>query len=332
MPALSAHRLVSALLNAWEDSGAPAVLLNAATRHPRRFLAQTPRGNVEIWVYIWTLTHGGRASLPDEYRVQMTTVRPPLPVAPDGHTALLGYEPNLGMFAGFDLERHHVFTSGSPSVQIDIKCIHKALQDGLAFDRKDNGEIAVGVRPDQLLNYVVNQHSFHRYGASAAMCALLGKACSLEPISQAVMSSMPKERQRVVSTVSRMSRDASFRQQVLAAYGNRCAVTRMQLRLVEAAHILPVGAQGSVDAVQNGLALSPTIHRAFDNALIYLDENCVMRINPAKEAQLAAMRLDGGLPDFRKDLERRIHLPSDRRQWPEARFIRKANASRLISV
>jgi len=56
------------------------------------------------------------------------------------------------------------------------------------------------------------------------------------------------------------------------AFMPRCAVTRIQLRLVEAAHILPVGAPGSIDHVCNGLALSPTFHRAFDDALIYLDK------------------------------------------------------------
>jgi putative restriction endonuclease len=55
------------------------------------------------------------------------------------------------------------------------------------------------------------------------------------------------------------------------AYGNRCAVTRVQLRLVDAAHILPVGTTGSADHVRNGIALSPTYHRAFDAGLIYLD-------------------------------------------------------------
>ncbi len=104
----------------------------------------------------------------------------------------------------------------------------------------------------------------------------------------------------------------------------------MQLRLIEAAHILPVGAQDSTDDVRNGLALSPTYHRAFDNALIFLDDGFVMRINPAKELQLATLRLDGGLPDFKSYLERKIHLPPDKRQWPEPGMIRKANTYRRI--
>jgi putative restriction endonuclease len=332
MPAVGPNILVDAILDAFQDSGASGLLLSAPSRHPRRFAVQTASGSVEVWVYAWTLTHGGRPSLPDEYRIQMTTVTSPLPLNPKGYTVLLGYEPNLKMFGGFDLRRHHTFTTGSPSVQIDIKCIHKAMQDGLAFDRKDSDEIAVGIRPDQIVSYIANASELHRLGASAAMYGLLVKASALERITDKELARLPQGRRKIVSTVNRLSRAASFRQQVLTAYGNRCAVSRLQLRLVDAAHILPVGVEGSTDDIQNGLALSPTFHRAFDNGLVFLDEEYVMRINPAKELQLVTLRLDGGLPDFKSLLDKRVHLPPDRRQWPEPAIIRKANDYRRISA
>jgi putative restriction endonuclease len=164
------------------------------------------------------------------------------------------------------------------------------------------------------------------------MYALLTKATALEPISPAELESVTKKRQKIISRISRLAREGNFRQQVLNAYGNRCAVTRMQLRLVEAAHILPVGAEGSTDNIQNGLALSPTYHRAFDKGLIYLDDNLVMKINPQKELQLVTLSLDGGLPDFKGFLSNRIHLPYDKRQWPEPKIIRKANEYRRIHI
>jgi len=332
MPAVRSNILIDAILDAFQDSGASSLLLSAPSRHPRRFAVQTASGSVEVWVYAWTMTHGGRSSLPDEYRIQMTTVPSPLPLNPTGYTVLLGYEPNLKMFGGFDLRRHHRFTTGSPSVQIDIKCIHKAMQDGLAFDRKANNEIAVGIRSDQILSYIANASELHHLGASAAMFGLLVKASALEKITDRELARLPQERRKIIAMVHRLSRLASFRQQVLTAYGNRCAVSRLQLRLVDAAHILPVGAEGSTDEIQNGLALSPTFHRAFDNGLVFLDEKCVMRINPAKELQLVMLRLDGGLSDFKSLLDKRIHLPPDRRQWPQRALIRMANNFRRIPV
>jgi hypothetical protein len=54
-----------------------------------------------------------------------------------------------------------------------------------------------------------------------------------------------------------------------------------------------------------------------------------MQINPEKEQALAELQLDGGLQGFTKSLGK-IHLPADRNQWPDARFITKANRYRRI--
>jgi len=114
------------------------------------------------------------------------------------------------------------------------------------------------------------------------------------------------------------------------AYGNRCAVTRTQLRLVDAAHILPVGAPGSVDIVQNGIALSPTYHRAYDAGLIHLDEDMVMRIVGAKVDMLGQLNLAGGVEQFCRPLGT-IFMPPDPNQRPSAEFIRRANRFRQIT-
>ncbi|MCH7884499.1 MAG: HNH endonuclease [Planctomycetes bacterium] len=179
--------------------------------------------------------------------------------------------------------------------------------------------------------YARNAVDLHRYGRHPQTFEALSKAASLEPLKPIDIEKLSSERQRVVETVSRMSRAANFREQVLNGYGHRCAVTRMQLRLVDAAHILPVAVPGSADHIINGPALSPTYHRAFDNGLIYLTESHAMRINPEKEAKLATLNLEDGIEAFKKSLGK-IHLPADRRQWPDPRFIRKANRFRRISA
>ena len=332
MPAVSPQLLVDAVIGAFEESGASAVLLSSVRKHPRQFFVRTDVGGVQVWVYIWTLTQGGRAYLPDEYRIQMTTVVSPLPINPSGPTLLLGYEPNFGAFAGFDISIHKTFTTGSPSVQVSVDRLHQALQDGFSFGRKTNREVTVGIRSDQLLNYMSNVEDLHRHGKNAKMCGLLARASTLESITNEELDGLSLIRQKVVSEVSRWARSASFRQQVLCAYGNRCAVTRMQLRLVEAAHILPVHTDESTDRVNNGLALSPTYHRAFDHGLIYLDDRYVMRLNQKKATQLTELKLNNGIRGFERTLNRTIHLPHDSRQRPSLSMIRKANRYRRISV
>jgi putative restriction endonuclease len=332
MAALGRRALVDAILQAIQDSGYSGTFLGPRiNEHPRRFAIASPEGGfLTVWVYVWTLTHGGRDNLPDEYRIQMTTVSSPLALNPSGHAILIGYEPSLGLFAGFDLNRHRQFTSGSPSVQVNINTIRNALQFGLSFDRKSNDEIAIGIRPNHLVDYINNADELHRLGRFPDTFRLLNKATALEAISQEDIDNLAQPRKRIVETVSRLTRNGNFRQQVMQAYDNRCAVTRAQLRLVDAAHILPVGAPESTDNVRNGIALSPTYHRAYDAGLVYLDDTFVMKLNPARVAGLRQLRLDGGLQGFQSHLGR-ILLPPDQQQWPSKQIIRLANQYRNVS-
>ncbi len=329
MPSVAPQILVDAVLDAISQSGEGGGLISAVREHPRRFAIDGPDGPVLLWVYAWTLTPGGRPQLANEYRIQMTSVGSPLPLNPEGPTLLIGFEPVLGMFAGFDVGLHRTFAIGSPSVQIDIGSLRQALQDGLAFHRKSNDEIAVAIRPDQFMAYARNAEALHKSGRNFPTFRALSRVASFLPISEAELAALSTERRRLVRVVSRISRDANFTDQVLNAYGHRCAVTRAQLRLVDAAHILPVAAPDSPDHVVNGIALSPTYHRAFDSGLIYLEENHVMAINPRRVDLLSGLELAGGLDALRGSLGK-IHLPADRRQWPDARLVRRANSYRRI--
>ena len=81
------------------------------------------------------------------------------------------------------------------------------------------------------------------------------------------------EEERTKVLTLRTVRDRIFRSKVLKAYSSRCALTGFKFingggrAEVEAAHIKSVGAKGP-DVVQNGLALSGTIHWMFDRGLV----------------------------------------------------------------
>jgi putative restriction endonuclease len=75
--------------------------------------------------------------------------------------------------------------------------------------------------------------------------------------------------------VSALERDAQFRGSVMTAYEYRCAISGFGIgtvpqgratRLLDAAHIRPVSEKGA-DVVSNGLALTPSLHRLFDQGL-----------------------------------------------------------------
>lgn len=329
MPAIPPERLVAAISAAVQDSGYQSHLVSPLRHHPRKFILTGPNPQPPLAVYGWTLTFGGRPALADEYRIQMTGVKSPLETPQGTMTVLLGYEPDLNLFAGFDLERHRTFKPGSPSVQIDRPALQRAENEGLSFHRKGNEEIAVGIRPDMLMAYAMNSIVLHRYGKDAHIRRLLDQAVQPEPMPIKEIAALPAERRRVITEVNRLSRDAQFRRRVTFAYGKRCAVTRIQLNLVEAAHILPVPAEGSSDHVQNGIALSPTYHRAFDAGLIYLDDQLRMQINVGRAHLLQQIDLAGGIDAFCQPLGP-IFLPPDPDQHPSPDFIRRANHFRKI--
>ena len=82
----------------------------------------------------------------------------------------------------------------------------------------------------------------------------------------------------VEQLITRKVRDRVFRNKVLEAYDSRCAVTGMKFingkgrAEVEAAHIKPVEENGS-DSIQNGIALSGTVHWMFDRGMISLSDS-----------------------------------------------------------
>lgn len=86
------------------------------------------------------------------------------------------------------------------------------------------------------------------------------------------------EQDRVQMLTRRTVRDRIFRTRVLKAYDRRCAFTGFQFingggrAEVEAAHIKSVQDKGP-DVVQNGLALSGTVHWMFDRGLLSVSDD-----------------------------------------------------------
>ena len=82
----------------------------------------------------------------------------------------------------------------------------------------------------------------------------------------------------LTQTINRPFRDAKFRQHIRKVYDRRCAFTGLKLingggrPEVEAAHIIPVE-RGGNDSIQNGIALSGTVHWMFDRGLLSLTDD-----------------------------------------------------------
>src|SRR5205807_3905940 len=81
------------------------------------------------------------------------------------------------------------------------------------------------------------------------------------------------ERRYALREIKQRLHQASFRDAVLAAYGGRCAISRLpEPRLLDAAHIvMDAEEQLGQPVVSNGLPLTKIHHAAFDAHLIGID-------------------------------------------------------------
>lgn len=105
-----------------------------------------------------------------------------------------------------------------------------------------------------------------------------------------------------------------FRKTVLEIYDGRCAISGMKLEfgknatMIDACHIIPFAdAQG--DTISNGIALSPTLHRAFDRGIVSVSDDYRVLIHP----RLTDYFPQVGLQQFKN---KELHLPYDSRFYP----------------
>ncbi|MGA2063953.1 MAG: HNH endonuclease [Thermoguttaceae bacterium] len=118
-------------------------------------------------------------------------------------------------------------------------------------------------------------------------------------------------------TTLRAYRDSKFRPLVLQAYSYRCAVCGCALKLVDAAHIVPVAYPQSTDEVTNGLALCRLHHGAYDNGLLGVRSDYGVMVNPETANRLAELQLAVGLEAFKARLPAQITCPASIEARPE---------------
>jgi putative restriction endonuclease len=148
--------------------------------------------------------------------------------------------------------------------------------------------------------------------------ALNGLAEYREGLADTVDLSDLVERPFVEVVQNRSVRDASFRYRVVErAYDGTCAFTGMRLTNgygraeVDAAHIIPVADKGP-DTVRNGIALTKSMHWAFDRGLISLsDSGRILTVDRGfDDAALRMLRAD-----------RRAILPNSDDEKPHVAFL-----------
>lgn len=111
-------------------------------------------------------------------------------------------------------------------------------------------------------------------------------------------------------------RSALFKREIPRIYSYRCAISGLQVKippqsfkLIEACHIKPFS-KSETETIGNGIALTNTLHNAFDNGLITIDESyrtlVSSRIEENHDSPYALQQFHG----------KAIYLPNDKRLYP----------------
>lgn len=321
--------LLDIIVQSINDSGWNVLYVGDIKQHPFLLKIYNDEESYLLRIYVWNLTHGGGAARAvDEYRIQIT--------GPDHFeqlagekTLILGWWGSVGVFAAFDYLKHSGSLGHSPSMQIREEFLRNALINGFSPCNKDNNEIAVAFRPDFFVNYVQCKDQLHSFGTAAADFRVLEEV-SASPLilNTTLLATVSAARQTTVTTLSKKLRDTSFKSRVLNAYGNKCAFSGMQLKLVDAAHILPVSDSGSTDDTANGIALSALYHRAYDRGIVTFNELYQTVVNTSEMQKLRDIGYDGGMDKFMRDLRPIINVPPSVTDRPNVAFIREANRLR----
>ncbi len=332
MPGIRFPQLAEKFITALEMAGATVLVLSGTDKRPLTLGVVVGDATYRLEVYLWTVTQGGKGrGRPREYRIQRTSADP-FVLRAGVRTIMGGWHEETGTFAFWDVRRH-LTKAKSPSSQISLDTLEAASSRGLATEYRnlaEGEEVAIAVQPDYLLWYV---REYERIYDVAGEVGDAGKLIEAKPederefIDSGDDEHAASRRHQLVEVV-RNFRDARFRPLVLRAYSYRCCLTGVALRLVDAAHVVPVSDPTSTDEPRNGVALNPLLHRAYDAGLLGLLPGGKTSLNERLLANLRKQKLDAGLDLIRGLVPGEMTMPTSLEFVPPDDYLRRGLRAR----
>jgi len=321
--------LVSRFVATLERQGATVLLGGDVSRRPATVHISFGGKDRSCQVFLWTITPGGGGEgvrPAHERRIQITNVEA-FPLLPGERTVIGGFAPDEEVWCFWDPRRHSQFSQRSPSLQVHVGTLQRAGHDGIATQTRPSEagpETVVATAPESLLWFMTDGDSLHNaQGEDDLVHELVAATPEVER--DAIDSSQSPEeaaRRYELVEVVRAFRDSRFRPAVLQAYSYRCAISGVALKLVDAAHIVPVAHPRGSDDVTNGIALSRTLHGAYDNGLLGIQSDGRLVLNPDAISRLTDARLVAGLEQFRDRLPTHARFPASREVQPDPERLR----------
>lgn len=332
MPGIRFLHLAEKFIAALEMAGATVLVLSGTDKRPLVLGIVVGDTTYRLEVYLWTITQGGKGrGRPREFRIQRTSADP-FVLRAGMRTIMGGWHEETGTFAFWDVRRH-LTKAKSPSSQISLNTLEAASARGLATEHRhlaEGEEVAIAVQPDYLLWYVSDYERIYDVAGEVPDAGNLVEAKpedEREFIDSGQDDRASSRRHQLVEVV-RKFRDARFRPIVLRAYSYRCCLTGVALRLVDAAHVVPVSDPTSTDEPRNGIALNPLLHRAYDAGLLGLLPGGRTAMNERLLTNLRRQNLDAGLDLIRTIVPQTMTRPNSPEFMPPDSYLRRGLLAR----
>ena len=142
--------------------------------------------------------------------------------------------------------------------------------------------------------------------------------------------SMLSIRKYVFTYTKRRLHQTSFRERVIAAYDEHCALCTLRHReLLDAAHIIPDTEESGEPVIQNGISLCKIHHAAYDQNILGITPEYRIKMRNDILEEIDGPMLRYGLQELH---EKSLYLPKKRALWPdrdrlESRYSKFLNAS-----
>jgi putative restriction endonuclease len=267
----------------------------------------------------------------DESRIQISKSKNFLAAKASGKPVLIfGYSKKDNTFTAWNpfmfMERINKRRVVSLYSRFTIQ--QKAVKDGIAEYEDNNKQKIISFRPEHLGLYLENYESMHQSDERTLLKLIKQSEETEETEDKGIMVNIDKK--KFIVTHKRFKRDVRFKKLIYDAYKQRCAICGIQLELIEAAHIVPYSNEKGNDDPKNGVCLCVLHHKAYDQGLIFFDEEYNIKINENKIEYLEKMGKDGGIQKFLKLMFEKLMLPTSKIYYPSKEYIKIANKIRGI--
>lgn len=221
---LDIKKLHNIIIDKLYECGFVIIFIKHINKNPLEITVKYNNNELNLRIFIWNITHGGKTRSEDEFRVQ---IKIPKNYNLNYNDIVLGWYKD-DVFVGYDTSKH-LHSAWSSSLQIKKSILEDAYKEGHKIYNNKHGEIVVAFNPSYLGIYIENHKDIHN---------IIKEENSLTK--KEANNITDDERKIIYQTISKKFRAADFRKKVLGAYSNKCCFCNLQLNITEAAHILHI--------------------------------------------------------------------------------------------